>query len=71
VGLTQYRDTVFVEWYVMHPHERRLPGGMIDDELEVCFELLLAVMLAKRLMWRVPVRVTCQSHVQGVQKNAF
>jgi hypothetical protein len=47
VGLAQY-GIVLVQWYVMHSHERRLPGSMIDDELEVCFELLLSVMLAKR-----------------------
>ena len=33
---------------VMQSHERRLPGSMIDDEFEVCFELMLSVMLAKR-----------------------
>jgi hypothetical protein len=33
----------------MHLHDRRLPGSMVDDEFEVCFELLLSViMLAKR-----------------------
>jgi hypothetical protein len=41
----------FVQWYVIHSHERRLPGSMIDDELEVCFELLLSVMLAKRRLY--------------------
>jgi hypothetical protein len=39
-----------VQWHVMHSHERRLPGSMIDDEFEVCFELLLSVVLAKRRM---------------------
>jgi hypothetical protein len=29
---------------------------MIDDEFEVCFELLLSFVLAKRRMFRVPVR---------------
>jgi hypothetical protein len=38
---------------------------MIDDEFEVCFELLLLVMLAKRRMSRVAVRVPCQSHTPG------
>jgi hypothetical protein len=33
---------------VAYPQERRLPGSMIDDEFEVCFELLLTVVLAKR-----------------------
>jgi hypothetical protein len=47
LGLAEY-GTVLVQWYVMHAHERRLPGSMIDDEFEVCFELLLSVMLAKR-----------------------
>jgi hypothetical protein len=47
VGLAQY-GTVIVQWYVMHSNERRLPGSMIDDEIEVCFELLLSDMLAKR-----------------------
>jgi hypothetical protein len=49
VGLAQY-GTVIVQWYVMHSHERRLPGSMIDGELEVCFEVLLSVVLAKRRM---------------------
>jgi hypothetical protein len=40
--------TVLIQWYVMHSHERRLPGSMIDDEFEVCFEFLLSVVLAKR-----------------------
>jgi hypothetical protein len=61
VGLAQY-GTVLVEWYVVHSHERRLPGSMIDDEFEVCFELQVPVMLAKRRMQRVPTRVPCQSH---------
>jgi hypothetical protein len=47
VGLAQY-GTVLVQWYVMHSHERRLPGSMTDDEFEICFELLLSVVLAKR-----------------------
>jgi hypothetical protein len=47
VGLAHY-GTVLVQWYVMHSHERRLPDTMIDDEFEVCFELLLSIMLAKR-----------------------
>jgi hypothetical protein len=35
----------------MHSHEHRLAGSMIDDEFEVCFELLLlSVVLAKRRM---------------------
>jgi hypothetical protein len=42
---------------------------MIDDEFEVCFELLLSVMLAKRELQRVPVRVTRQSYIPGAQKN--
>jgi hypothetical protein len=42
---------------------------MIDDEFEVCFELLLSVVLAKRRMQRVSVRVTCQSHIPGAQKK--
>jgi hypothetical protein len=46
-GLEQY-GTIPVQWSVMHSHERRVPGSMIDDELEVCFELLLSVMLTKR-----------------------
>jgi hypothetical protein len=29
---------------------------MINDELEVCFELLLSVVVAKRRMYMVPVR---------------
>jgi hypothetical protein len=29
---------------------------MIDDEFEVCFELMLSFMLAKRCLQRVPVR---------------
>jgi hypothetical protein len=40
---------------------------MIDDEFEVCFELLLSAVLAKRRLQRV--RVTCQSHIPGAQKN--
>jgi hypothetical protein len=32
----------------MHSHERRVPGSMIDDEFEVCFKLLLSVMITKR-----------------------
>jgi hypothetical protein len=47
VELAHY-GTVLVRWYVMHSHERRLPGSTIDDEFEVCFELFLVVMLAKR-----------------------
>jgi hypothetical protein len=27
---------------VLHSHERRLPGSMIDDEFEVYFELILS-----------------------------
>jgi hypothetical protein len=44
---------------------------MIEDEFEVCFELLLSVMLAKRRMEQgVPVRVPCQSHhIPGAQKK--
>jgi hypothetical protein len=68
-GLAQY-GTVLVQWYVMHSHERCLPGSMIHDEFEVCFELLLSVMLAKRRLWRVPVRVPCQSHIPGAQEMA-
>jgi hypothetical protein len=49
VGLAKY-GAVLVQWYVMHSHERRLPGSMIDDEFEVCFKLMLSVMLAKRRM---------------------
>jgi hypothetical protein len=49
VGLAHY-GTARVQWYVMHSHECRLPGSMIDDEFEVCFELLLSVVLAKRRM---------------------
>jgi hypothetical protein len=47
VGLAQY-GTVLVQWYVMHSHERRLLGSMIDDELRFVSQLLLSVMLAKR-----------------------
>jgi hypothetical protein len=47
MGLAKY-GTVPVQWYAMHPHERRLAGSMIDDEFEVCFELLLSFVLAKR-----------------------
>jgi hypothetical protein len=53
----------------MHSHERRLPGNIIDDEFEVCFEHLLSVMLAKRRLLRVPVRVTCQFHTPGAPKK--
>jgi hypothetical protein len=49
-GLAQY-GTVLVQWYVVHSHERRLAGGMIDEEFEVCFELHLSVLLAKLCMW--------------------
>jgi hypothetical protein len=49
LGLALY-GTVLVQWYVVHSHERRLPGSMIDDEFEVCFKLLLSIMLAKRRM---------------------
>jgi hypothetical protein len=48
VGLVAQYGTVLVQWYVMHSHERRLHGSMIDDEFQVCFELLFSVMLAKR-----------------------
>jgi hypothetical protein len=37
-----------VQWYVVHSHGRRLAGSMIDDDIEVCFELVLSVVLAKR-----------------------
>jgi hypothetical protein len=47
VGLAQY-GAILVQWYVMHSQERRLPGSMIDDEFEVCFELLLSVVIACR-----------------------
>jgi hypothetical protein len=40
VGLAQY-GTALVQWYVMHSHERRLPGSMMDNEFEVSFELQL------------------------------
>jgi hypothetical protein len=41
----------------MHSHERRLAGSIIDDEFEVCFELLFSVVvLAKRRMQRGSVR---------------
>jgi hypothetical protein len=33
VGLAQY-GTALVQWYVMHSHERRLRGSMIDEEFE-------------------------------------
>jgi hypothetical protein len=49
VGVAQY-GTVLVEWYAVHSHERRLAGSIIDYEFEVCFELLLSVVLAKRRM---------------------
>jgi hypothetical protein len=42
---------------------------MIDDEFEVCFELLLSVMLGKRRQYMVPVRVPYQSHIPGAQKK--
>jgi hypothetical protein len=42
---------------------------MTDDEFEVCFDLLLSVMLAKRRMLRMPVRVTCPSHIPEAQKK--
>jgi hypothetical protein len=32
-GLAHY-GTVLGQWYVMHSHERRLPGSMIDDEFD-------------------------------------
>jgi hypothetical protein len=47
VGLAQYGGTVILLWYVVHSHERRLAGSMIDDEFEAYFELLPSVMLAK------------------------
>jgi hypothetical protein len=55
VELAQY-GTVLVQWYVVHSYEHRLAGSMIEDEFEVCFELLLSVVLAKRCMWTVLVR---------------
>jgi predicted phosphodiesterase len=42
---------------------------MIDDGFEAHIELLLSVVLAKRRMQRVPVRVTCHSHIPGAQKK--
>jgi hypothetical protein len=41
----------------MHSHERRLAGSIIDDEFEVCFELLFSVVvLVKCRMQRGSVR---------------
>jgi hypothetical protein len=41
--------TVLAQWYVLQSHERGLAGSMMNDEFEVCFELLLsAVVLANR-----------------------
>jgi hypothetical protein len=34
VGLAEY-NTTLVQWCVVHSHERRLAGSMIDDEFEV------------------------------------
>jgi hypothetical protein len=42
--------------------------SMINDEFEVCFELLLSVMLAKRRLWRVPVRVHASPTSRGPKK---
>jgi hypothetical protein len=42
---------------------------MVDDEFEVCFELLLSVMLAKRRLKRVAVRVSYQSNIPGEPKK--
>jgi hypothetical protein len=55
VGLAHY-GTVLVLWYVVHSHERRLAGSMIEEEFEVCFELLLSLGLAKRRLQRLTVR---------------
>jgi hypothetical protein len=47
VGLAQY-GTVLGLWYVVHSNERRMAGSMIDDDLEVCFEVLLSIVLTNR-----------------------
>jgi hypothetical protein len=67
VGLTHY-GMVFVQWYVWHSHERRLAGSMNDDEFEVCFELLLSVVLAKRRKEGMRCGFTCQSHIPGARQ---
>jgi hypothetical protein len=54
----------------MHSHEPRLPGSIIDDEFEACFELVLSVVLAKRRMYMVPVRVyLAVPYPGGAKKN--
>jgi hypothetical protein len=70
VGFAQY-GTVLVQWYVMHSHERRLPGSIIDGEFEVCFELMLSVVvLAKRRLYRgCCCGFICQSHIPGGAKE--
>jgi hypothetical protein len=42
---------------------------MIDDEFEVCFELLITIMLAKRRMYKVPVRVYLPIPYPGGARN--
>jgi hypothetical protein len=42
--------TVLAQWYVMHSYERHLPWSMIDDKFEVCFKLLLSIVLEKPRM---------------------
>jgi hypothetical protein len=67
-GVAKY-GTVIVQWYVVHSHKRRLAGSMIDNEFEVCFELLLLIVLAKRRMYVAWAGLPANPISRGRKKN--